>query len=194
MSTTAITTDHQIENQPEEDQEVTGASVEELSTDRMFHLLQNERRRLTLEYLQGTEGVVDMREIVENVAAIEYDTQVEQLSSTERQRVYIALYQSHLPKLADSDVIEYDQSRGRVQRTELANKLDPYLANETWADESESTQPAWDRYYLSASALATVLLVGAWLNVVPTVSGFAVAGLIIAGFVGIALAHSFARS
>lgn len=189
-----MTTDQQIESQPGEDQEVAGASVDELSTDRMFHLLQNERRRLTLEYLQGTEGVVDMREIVENVAAVEYDTQVKQLSSTERQRVYIALYQSHLPKLADSGVIEYDQSRGRVERTELADKLDPYLTNESWAAENESTRPPWDRYYLSASALAMVLLVGAWLNVVPTLSGYAIAGLIVAGFLGIALTHSFTRS
>lgn len=189
-----MTTDHRLEGHPEEDRDVAGATVEELSTDRMFHLLQNERRRLTLEYLQGTEGVVDMREIVENVAAVEYDTEVDRLSSTERQRVYIALYQSHLPKLADSGVIEYDQSRGRVRRTELADNLDPYLNGGTTVDEAAPAEPEWDRYYLSASAVATGLLVAVWLNVLPGASGFAVAGVVVAAFAAISLAHHSVRT
>lgn len=185
-----MTTDQQLEGEREEDQEPAKTAVEELSTDRMFHLLQNERRRLTLEYLQDTEGVVDMRDIVENVAAVEYDTEVEQLSSTERQRVYIALYQSHLPKLADSGVIEYDQSRGWVKRTELADALDPYLTAERSADESQPEETSWGRYYLSAGAIAAALLAAAWVGLFPGVSGFAIAALVVAGFVGLALVHS----
>lgn len=185
-----MTTDQRLEGEHEEDQEPARTAVDELSTDRMFHLLQNERRRLTLEYLQGTEGVVDMRDIVENVAAVEYDTEVEQLSSTERQRVYIALYQSHLPKLADSGVIEYDQSRGWVKRTELADALDPYLTPERSTDRSESKESSWGRYYLSAGAIAAALLAAAWVGLFPGVSGFAIAVLVVAGFVGLALVHS----
>lgn len=99
----------------------------ELSKDELFHLLQNQRRRRVLLYLQGTSGEVSMRDIAEQVAAWENDTTVEALGSNERQRVYIALYQSHLPKLDDAGVLTYDQQRGIVARTQLADQLETYL-------------------------------------------------------------------
>ena len=100
-----------------------------LSRDDLFHLLQNSRRRAVLRYLfdQSSEGIITMREAAEEVAAWENDTEVAQLTSDRRQRVYIALYQSHLPKLHEYGVIEYDQSRGTVQLTPLAEAFKPYL-------------------------------------------------------------------
>lgn len=99
----------------------------ELSKDELFHLLQNQRRRRVLLYLQDTDGEVSMRDIAEQVAAWENDTTVAALGSNERQRVYIALYQSHLPKLDDAGVLTYDQQRGIVSRTQLADQLEAYL-------------------------------------------------------------------
>ena len=101
--------------------------VDPLSKDDMFHLLSNQRRRDTLRYLADNGGRVDMRDLAEQVAAWEHDTTVTQLDSDERQRVYIALYQTHLPKLDDHGIIAYNQSRGIVERTERADQLDPYL-------------------------------------------------------------------
>lgn len=178
--------------------ETSRPNIEELSTDRIFHLLQNERRRATLRYLQDTDGVVDMRDIVEHVAAEEYDTDVRSLSSTERQRVYIALYQSHLPKLADSGVIEYDQSRGHVERTALADALDPYLTDQSGQSEvdiTEDRQP-WTGYYLGASFGGLVLLLAGYLNAVPmmSVSGYALASVIVASFGALALVQRYGRS
>lgn len=37
-----------------------------------------------------------------------------ELTSQERKRVYISLYQNLLPNLADVDAITYDEDRGRV--------------------------------------------------------------------------------
>lgn len=104
---------------------------QELSKDELFHLLSNERRRDILKYLNEHGGSVDMRDLAEWIAARENDTTVSRLRSKERQRVYIGLYQSHLPKLDDHNVIEYNQSRGIVGRTDLADQLDPYLDTET---------------------------------------------------------------
>jgi hypothetical protein len=98
-----------------------------LSNDDLFHLLSNRRRRDVLRYLSAHEGRVDMRDIAERIAAWEHDIEVQNLRSKQRQRVYIALYQSHLPKLSEFGVIEYDRSRGHVERTALAGQLDPYL-------------------------------------------------------------------
>ena len=45
---------------------------------------------------------------MEYVAAWENDTTVERIGSTERKRVYTALRQSHLDRMADAGIIEYD--------------------------------------------------------------------------------------
>ncbi|WP_456071289.1 DUF7344 domain-containing protein [Haladaptatus caseinilyticus] len=100
----------------------------QLSKDTIYHLLQVQRRRYALRYLQETTDPVRMRDLAEQVAAWEYKTPIERLVSKERQRTYVNLYQSHLPKLDKEGVIEYDQGRGLVTRTDIARQLDPYLS------------------------------------------------------------------
>ncbi len=99
-----------------------------IAKDTAFHLLQNGRRRAVLRMLIACGGDdVSMREVAEHVAAWENDTTVPRLTSMERQRVYIALYQSHLPKLDDHGVIEYDRDRGTLRPTPLITVFEPYL-------------------------------------------------------------------
>jgi hypothetical protein len=50
-----------------------------------------------------------MRDMAKWIAAREHNTSVSQLRSTERQPIYIALYQCHLPRLDDYGIIEYNQ-------------------------------------------------------------------------------------
>ncbi|WP_129115382.1 DUF7344 domain-containing protein [Halegenticoccus tardaugens] len=159
----------------------------ELAKDELFHILQNQRRRYVLRYLQGRDEQVRMRDVAEQVAAWEHETTVQALTTDERQRVYISLYQCHLPKLADEGVIEYNQSRGHVVRTSLADQLDPYLdatartetssapAASTATDPADATErsieserdspvPAraddtrWLGYYLGATGIGIALL------------------------------------
>ncbi|MDL5363600.1 hypothetical protein [Halalkalicoccus sp. NIPERK01] len=142
-----------------------------LSKDDTFHILQNERRRRVLQYLSGTEGPVDMRDIAEQVAAWEHDTTVQQLTSDQRQRVYIALYQSHLPKLADFDLITYNRSRGVVERTPLADQVSRYLRE---SDDQPRAQgldnDKWTNYYGGATAVSISLVALAWLGFAPITS------------------------
>ncbi|AGB37253.1 DUF7344 domain-containing protein [Natronococcus occultus] len=98
-----------------------------LSDDDIFHILQTNRRRDAIRYLLEHDEPVKMRDVAEYVAAIENDTTVAELSSTERQRVYIPLYQSHLPKLDSEGIIEYNKSRGVVRPTETLELFRPYL-------------------------------------------------------------------
>lgn len=99
-----------------------------IAKDTVFHLLQNSRRRSVLRLLIACDADgVSMREVAERVAAWENDTTVSRLSSMERQRVYIALYQSHLPKLDDHGVIEYDRDRGTLRAMPLITVFEPYL-------------------------------------------------------------------
>lgn len=82
-----------------------------------------------------------MRTVAEAVAAWEHDKSTRQLSSDERQRVYIPLYQSHLPKLDDHDVIHYNQDRGLIEPTPLLHVLAPYLEEGLYAEVDDLTPP-----------------------------------------------------
>lgn len=139
-----------------------------LSMDDTFHILQNERRRRVLQYLSETEGPVDMRDIAEQVAAWEHETTVQQLTSDQRQRVYIALYQSHLPKLADFGIITYNRSRGVVERTPLADRIARYLNPGNADEEAERVRNNWARYYVGVTVLSLLLITLVWIGILPS--------------------------
>ena len=159
-----------------------------LTADKAYHLLQNERRRNVLRYLQDADGAVEMRNVAEQVAAWENDTTVEALASDERQRVYIPLYQSHLPKLDDAGVIEYDRRRGIVERDELADELAEYLAPSFETDDDDGAS-ARGRYFLGASGAGAALLAGTASGVPPfgILSETAASVAVLAGFWALSL-------
>ncbi|WP_423999561.1 DUF7344 domain-containing protein [Haloarcula salina] len=186
---------------------------EELTRDDIFHVLQCRRRRLVLKYLHEYSGdePADMSDIAEHIAALEHDTTVDALRSKQRQRVYIALYQSHLPKMDDAGVVDYNQDRGLVEPTPLASAFDRYLEQEpqllsTPADET-ATQAATETRdrdtvsserrdadastrYLGAAGVAiaaTGLALGSLF--VPALSGVGLALLTSVLFLGIGLGH-----
>ena len=109
-----------------------------LSLDETFHILQTFRRRESIRYLLREDGPVKMRDVAEHVAAREHETTVAELTSAQRQRVYIPLYQSHLPKLDTAGVIEYDKPRGIVRPTERLESFRPYLEAATSPTDTES--------------------------------------------------------
>ncbi|UPV76791.1 hypothetical protein M0R89_21615 (plasmid) [Halorussus limi] len=135
-----------VSKEPVESIDTTDATAEatetddELTRDDIFHLLQCRRRRLVLKYLQEHDTPVKMTDITEKIAAVEHDTTVAALKSQERQRVYIALYQSHLPKLDEEGIIEYQQNRGIVERTDRTDAFDRYLDGEPSMREDDAPE------------------------------------------------------
>ncbi|MFC3476715.1 DUF7344 domain-containing protein [Halobacterium litoreum] len=187
-------TDDQPQTAPtapvESGEETDGA----LDADDVFHLLQNQRRRYALRYLQLADSdTVKMRDLAEQVAAWEHDTTVELLSSKQRQRVYIPLYQNHLPKLADEGIIDYQQSRGVVTRLDGADQLDDYLPDAV-GEEFEEAETAWPRYYLGTAGLGSVLLAGSLTNasVLAAVPGAVAGGVVLAAVALVALLQAAA--
>lgn len=110
-------------DEPVEDQ----IASEPLSKDMIFELLRNWRRRQVLRYLDVNDGTARLDELAEEIAARENGIDQQALSSSERKRVYIALYQCHLPKMDDSGVIDYNQARGTIELQQGAAPLFPYL-------------------------------------------------------------------
>lgn len=122
----------------------------QLSDDDMFEVLSNYRRRQVLEYLRDGDGTATVSDLAEAIAATENDTPIHQLSSYDRKRVYISLYQNHLPMMDDANVINYEEGRKRVQLLETVTKLKPYL--------EPPTEPV-DRRVPIAGALAVAMIV-----------------------------------
>lgn len=137
-----------------------------LSKDVIFEVLKNRRRREVLEYLQSTDGEAKLSELAERIAAWENDITVAALNSTQRKRVYVALYQTHLPKMDDAGVIDYDSDRGTVRLADNADILQMYLS-----DDFNAADP-WHRRYVVLSLLGGgILLVSQVSGRVATVTG-----------------------
>lgn len=149
-----------------------------LTQDELFHLLQNERRRLVLRYLAETDGPVELREMSDQVTAWEYGTTVQQITSDQRQRIYIALYQSHLPKLADFGLVTYNQSRGIIERTPLADQATLYLDRVDTANQSVDTESKWLEYYAGVTAFSALLIGVVWVGL-GSIPSFSNMGLIL---------------
>lgn len=101
---------------------------EELTHDEIFEILSNTRRRFTINYLQDTNEPVDIRELSAAIAAEENDKSIDALSSQERKRVYVALYQCHLPKMDTMNIVAFDKSRGIIEPEANIQVLTDYLA------------------------------------------------------------------
>ncbi len=104
----------------------------ELSLDMKFELLKNQRRRRVLRFLMANGDASTTGELAEHVAALENDkADVDSLTSKERKAAYVGLYQCHLPKMDDYGVIEFNQARGQVELTDVADQLEEFLVEET---------------------------------------------------------------
>lgn len=163
----------------------------ELPKDDLFHLLSNRRRRDALAYLAANENPVDMRDLAERIAAWEHDTTVENLTSDQRQRVYIALYQAHLPKLDEYGVIDYNRPRGVVKRLPRARQLDRYLEPVGGAADEDDLDADPDRggiarpenrYAVAIGAIGVGMLAVAGLELVPPIVLLAITWTTIVGW------------
>lgn len=156
-----------------------GRDVPEPTIDRddIFEILSNERRRYILHYLRQQEDgyVADLREVVDQVAAWENETSIEDVSSDNRKCVYTAIRQSHLPKLSDAGVIEYDKQRGKITLTDVADDLNPYLG---YPSDDEIS---WGGYYLALSSVCLAVAGASYLDVLlfGEIPALMIAGLIV---------------
>jgi len=99
----------------------------QLSQDTAFDLLSNVRRRFVLQRLQDRPDGIELSELAEELAATENDADPDELSAQQRKRTYVSLYQTHIPKLAEAGVVEYDADTGMVYPTAHVDELGQYF-------------------------------------------------------------------
>jgi len=115
---------------------------------------------MVLYLLRQEGGTATVNGLAERIAALENDVDVDELTSQQQKRVYVSLYQTHLPKLDQTGIIDYDAEAGEVALTDRAGEVDSYLTR-----DSESLYP-WE-YHYGLLAVLSALVVGLWALSVP---------------------------
>ncbi|WP_423751263.1 DUF7344 domain-containing protein [Salinirarus marinus] len=140
-----------------------------LRTDRnlpetdIHDILRNDRRRNVIKQLQETNHEVSLRDLSVRVAEIE--TGESPPPSNIRDSVYISLHQTHLPKLDDADIVDYDSDRKTISLQKPAQQVDLYMEVVT------KYGITWAAYYrtLGTLSLITVLFAAMQLPVVSSI-------------------------
>ena len=86
-------------------------SSKTFSESDVYALLAHARRRLILRVLQDFETPMLTTELAEIIADCETDSP----TTRKRQIILLSLYHTHLPKLNEATVVDYDRERGTVQ-------------------------------------------------------------------------------
>jgi len=131
-----------------------------LSEDDVFEVLSNPRRRYAVHVLKDEDEPTEIGPLAEQVAAWENEIEVPDVSHAQRKRVYTALQQSHLPKMEEAGVVEFDKDRGVIEPTPTLEDVEIYM------DVVRGNDLAWSEYYLGLSAIGGLLLavnvLGVW--------------------------------
>lgn len=135
------------------------AAGEGLSLDAVYHLLQNQRRRRIIRYLAETDGTATRDEIVGRIAKLETETEGGHIGSQARQRVYVALHQTHLPKLDRAGVLAYGPDRGTVTPRSGLEGIYKVLENTTRVSAvADSSGPTPQTGESSANSVGTAIV------------------------------------
>lgn len=183
----------QKENRPQQDRETHDYSPESaeetFSRDRTFELLSNQRRRFVLFYLQNHDSTATMRELAAKIAAWENDIEETHVTYKQRKRVYTSLYQSHLQKMGEYGVIEYERNSGNVKLTPEGESLDAYL------EIVSGNNIPWSDFFLGLALLSSAFMLAVVLNAPLFVSvPEAVAGFLICGVFAVSALVHMART
>jgi len=150
-----------------------GASIGEAD---IHDVLRNDRRRMVLEQLGDAETPVSARELSEAIAARESGS--DPPPRDVRRSVYISLQQTHLPKLDDLDVVDYDDATREVRPGDNAAEVGVYM------EVVPRYGLSFAEFHAGLGALGALLVVAAAVGV-PALSAVSPAAWAVATFAAI---------
>ena len=150
-----------------------------LSQGEIFELLSNERRRGAIHYLKREDREVRVDELVDAVVGWEH------ADDTSRASVYAAMIQTHLPRMAEAGIVEFDRETSAVRPTDELDAVQLYL------EYSPAHDIPWAEYYLGLAAVSAALVTVTWLAIPPfdRLGGLTVAAIVAAVLLASALVH-----
>lgn len=132
----------------------------------IYGVLANPRRFETLRVLADRSDAVTVAELAEAIAETETSDGVP--SKSARDSVYASLHQTHLPKLHELGLVDYDREHRVVEPLDRARAVDRYM---------EVTTPlgfTWGEYYRGLGVFGVCAILGSlieisWLSAVDPV-------------------------
>ena len=167
----------------------TDADVDppELTKGDVFEVLRNQRRRYVLHYLKRDDRPVELGDLAQQVAAWEYETTTEEVTSAQRKRVYTTLQQTHLPKMDEVGILTFDSDHGVIESTNRTHDISVYL------EIVPGHEFAWRELYLSLGAISCALVAALWLEIYPftVLSNLTWTGIVAVTVTATAIAHIY---
>lgn len=126
-------------------------SDEERLDETVVHeVLSSERRRHAIDYLRATDGGVEVNDIAEYIA--EKETGESPPDKDARKTVYVSLHQTHLPKMDDLDIVNYDTDTKEVTLSDSFRDVAVYM------EVVPGTEISWSEYYLGVGLVGLATL------------------------------------
>lgn len=96
-----------------------------LPESQIHTILSNPRRSHALRHLYLSGGTITVNELSHLVA--EHETGESPPPRNVRESVYVSLHQTHLPKLHELGIVEYDRERKEIHLRQRARDVDLYM-------------------------------------------------------------------
>ena len=130
--------------------EQTSDPGDELDPSEIHNVLRNDRRRHVIRHLRDEEGPISVDALAEHIATVE--TEESPPPRDVRKSVYVSLHQTHLPKLDELGIVDYDQREQLLELRDRAEEVEVYM--EVVSEDDIS----WATFYLGVSCLGIVTL------------------------------------
>jgi gamma-glutamylcyclotransferase (GGCT)/AIG2-like uncharacterized protein YtfP len=131
-------------------QDQTPDRENELGPGEIHNVLRNDRRRRAIKHLRESDEPTSVDALAEHIASVE--TGESPPPRDVRKSVYVSLHQTHLPKLDDLEIVEYDQREQQLELRDRAEEVEVYM--EVVSEDDIS----WSTYYLGVSLLGLLAL------------------------------------
>ena len=126
----------------------------ELSEEDIFKILSNRRRRFVIHALKRANEPPDVSELSRHVTAWELDIKPENVPYDQRHNVHSTLKRSHIPMLAEKNVVTVDDDNV-VRAAPALEDLDIYV------EVLRGKEIPWSLYYVGLAGVCVALLLAA---------------------------------
>ena len=100
---------------------------DDLAKDDAFELATEEHRRTLIRVFLQDTGEYSVRDLAREVVAREANVAPEAVDEDAYEQMYLSLFHTDLPKLAEENVVEFDPDEGTVAPGENIDDLDPLV-------------------------------------------------------------------
>ncbi|WP_226479546.1 DUF7344 domain-containing protein [Natrinema amylolyticum] len=110
------------------EQDSSSSRSDGLSHDVIFTLLSQRHRRAVLDLLLAQDRTLTLRDLRNEIVEREHSTEITELDDEQAKQTMVSLHHVHIPKLAEADIVTYDQDRMIVEPTEKLEQMESFLS------------------------------------------------------------------